>query len=336
MTPVERALVVLRRVLGDRLARRVRANLPSRKPQLWEELPRALFRRVAFGWQTRFDRSWTGRRVIVTLPEFDVVMELTLGNQFIDLPLFLYGVYEISGTRFLQALLRPGMTVVDVGANSGYYALIGARLVGSEGHVLAFEPAAGPFKKLRQNLALNRFRNLIIEQAALGESPGRAIIYPSALANNDGLGSLRPGPYRSVVGESVTVTTLDQVVERLPSAKVDLVKVDVEGSEGDVFAGARTLLGGRDAPALLFECFDVDAIMKLLGRFGYEVRHVHYSLAGGLEFPRVGERFDNLFTYEAPNYVALKPHLGRGSFEEISARSKRRAPWLLRLLAALA
>src|SRR5947208_16784122 len=99
MTPVERALVVLRRVLGDRLARRVRANLPSRKPQLWEELPRALFRRVAFGWQTRFDRSWTGRRVIVTLPEFDVVMELVLRNQFVGLALFLYGVRETPGRR---------------------------------------------------------------------------------------------------------------------------------------------------------------------------------------------------------------------------------------------
>jgi len=274
--------------------------------------------------------------VIVRLPEFDVVMELTLGNRFIDLPLFKYGVYEISATRFLQAVLEPGMTVVDVGANSGYHALIGARLVGSDGHVLAFEPATGPFNKLRRNLALNSFRNLLIEQAALGTRPGRAVIYPSAVPNNDGLGSLLPGPYRSVVGENVSVTTLDRVVERLPGGKVDLVKVDVEGSEGDVFAGAQTLLGGGDAPALLFESFDVDAIVKVLGKFGYEVRHVHYSLKSGLEFPRVGERFDNLFTYEAPNYVALKPRARRRTFKEISERSKDLAPWLLHLLAAVA
>ncbi len=336
MTPVEAALVVLRRVLGDRLAGRIRANLPSRKPQLWEGLPRALFRRVELAWQTRFDQNWTSRRVIVRLREFDVVMELTLGNQFIDLPLFKYGVYEISGTRFLQAVLEPGMTVVDVGANSGYHALIGARLVGSDGHVLAFEPATGPFNKLRRNLALNSFRNLIIEQAALGKRPGRAVIYPSAVPNNDGLGSLLPGPYRSVVGENVFMTSLDRVVEWLPGGKVDLVKVDVEGSEGDVFAGAQTLLGGGDAPALLFESFEVDSIVKVLGRFGYEVRHVHYSLESGLKFPRVGERFDNLFTYEAPNYVALKPHGRRRTFKEISERSKDLAPWLLHLLAAVA
>ena len=132
------------------------------------------------------------------------------------------------------------------------------------------------------------------------------------------------------------MTSLDRVVEWLPGGKVDLVKVDVEGSEGDVFAGAQTLLGGGDAPALLFESFEVDSIVKVLGRFGYEVRHVHYSLESGLEFPRVGERFDNLFTYEAPNYVALKPHARRRTFKEISERSKDLAPWLLHLLAAVA
>jgi FkbM family methyltransferase len=337
MTPIERMLSVLRPMLGNHLAERIRANLPSRKPQLWERLSRALLRRAEVSWRSRFDRSWPSSPAIVSLSQFDVLMELAYENHFIGLPLFVFGVYEISGTRFLQAVLDSGMSVIDVGANSGYYSLIAARLVGSRGCVHAFEPAAGPFERLRRNLALNGFRNVTISRAAVSSGPGRAVVYPSAVKNNDGLGSLLPGSDRSVQGEEVPVITLDHVVEQFPGRRVDLIKVDVEGSEGEVFDGGRALLDSSGAPALLFESFDVHPIIKSLEMFGYEVRHVHYSLRNGLEFPRVGESFDNLFAaYEAPNYVALKPGGPLPTFHEISTRSKGRVPKLLRLLAALA
>src|SRR5690349_19484187 len=98
---------MLRPFLGNRVAERIRTNLPSRKPQLWERLPRTLFRRAEVALRTRFDRRWPGRPVIVSLPEFDVSMELAMQNRSIDLALFLFGVYEISGTRFLQGVLKP-------------------------------------------------------------------------------------------------------------------------------------------------------------------------------------------------------------------------------------
>ncbi len=337
MTPVERILDLLRPVLSERLAERIRANLPSRKPQLWERFPRALFKRAELAWQSRFERRTRGRTVIVRLPEFEVLMELAPRDRAIDLPLFLFGVYEISGTRFLQGVLEPGMTVFDVGANSGYYSLIAARLVGSQGHVYAFEPVAGPFDKLRRNLALNYFRNVTICQAAVASRLGRSIVYPSAIENNDGLGSLLPGPDRSVAGEEVPVISLDDLVAELPDKRVHLIKVDVEGTEAKVFAGARTILSSPNAPALLFESFHVGPIIELLANVGYEVRHVHYSLQNGLKFPRVGEAFENTFALnEAPNYVALNPNGGFESFQEISTRSNHRVPGLLHLLAALA
>src|SRR5262245_28776148 len=130
MTPVERALSVLGHLWGDQLSRRIRDNLPSRKPHLWQRLPQSVIRRAQLAWRTRFDSEWAKHDLTVQLPEFGMVMELSPPNYFIGLPLFVFGVYEISGTRFLQTLLRPGMTFVDVGANSGYYSLIAARLVG--------------------------------------------------------------------------------------------------------------------------------------------------------------------------------------------------------------
>jgi FkbM family methyltransferase len=337
MTPVERALSALRPLLSERLMERIRNNLPSRKPQLWERLPHALLRRAELAWRARFDSRSAARSVIVSLPGVGAVMELAPRGGILDLTVFLFGVWEISCTRFVQSVLEPGMTVIDVGANSGYYTLLAARLVGSRGHVHAFEPVAGPFERLRRNLALNGVRNATIKRAAVASSWGRATVYPSAVDNNDGLGSLLPGHGRSAVGQKVPVISLDQVVSEFREGQVHLIKVDVEGAEAQVFAGARTLLGSPNAPVLLFESFDVAPVIKSLVRFGYEVRHLHYSLATGLEFPRVGDAFDNLFSaYEAPNYVALKPSGRLGSFQEFSTRSKRRIPTVLRLLATLA
>jgi len=273
----------------------------------------------------------------VTLPEFETRIELAPLEQVIDLSLFLYGIYEIASTRFVQSVLKPGMTVIDVGANSGYYTLVAARLVGPRGSVHSLEPISGPFQRLKRNLSLNDFGNVTIMQSAVGSSPGRTFVYHSLVENNDGLGSLLPGPQRSRLGEEVTVTCLDNLVDDIRDRQVDLIKVDVEGTEADVFEGAAKVLSSPAAPALIFESFQVAPIVWSLTRFGYEVRHVHYSLKDGLEFPQLGGTFDNLFAaYEAPNYVALK-HGGRfGSFEEIALRSNQRIPRLLRLLANVA
>jgi FkbM family methyltransferase len=222
-------------------------------------------------------------------------MDIEPRNEVIGLPLFLYGVYEISSTRFLQGVLRPGMTLVDVGANSGYYSLIGARLVGSHGHVHAFEPIVEISERLRRSVALNGFRNVSIHQAAIASSAGRSVIYPSALPNNDGVGSLLPGPGRAVSGVEIELVALDDLLGALRGGCVDVIKVDVEGGEADVFAGAETLLSGPNAPALVFESFSVSPSIESLAKFGYEVRHANYSLQNGLEFPRIGEAFDNLF-----------------------------------------
>ncbi len=158
-------------------------------------------------------------------------MEVAVRNQDIDLALLQYGVYEISGTRFVENVLEPGMTLVDVGANGGYYSLIAARLVGIQGRVHAFEPAAGPFQRLQRNLGLNRFDNVIINRTAVAAILGRATMYPSAVESNDGLGSLRRGHGRLPVGEEVSVITLDHYAEALPDKRIDLVKVDVEGAK---------------------------------------------------------------------------------------------------------
>src|SRR5258708_23981094 len=104
-----------------------RRNRPSRKPQLWENVPMALHRRIEFEVSRRLSPGWLDRPRIINLSEVGfedghvpLRMEV-VPREVMNKALFLYGTFEISETRLVQSLLRPGMTFVDVGANIGYY-----------------------------------------------------------------------------------------------------------------------------------------------------------------------------------------------------------------------
>jgi FkbM family methyltransferase len=323
-----RLLEAARPLLGEALIARLRANLPSRKPQLWERLPRVALRRAEEALRSRLDPAWLDRPRVVRVPDPGFLMEVVPRNYFIDRFVLVFGVYEISGTRFLKALLHPGMTVLDVGANAGYYALCAARLVGPGGLVYAFEPVPDLRAKLARNVALNGFDQVRVEASAVGDLSGVVRLYVSEIETNDGLASLVPGPGRSPDGIDVAAVTLDGFAAGL-ERPVDLVKIDVEGAEERVLAGARGLLRGRSPPALLVESERVEALLPVLEDAGYEVRHLGYSLERGLELVRMGEPFDRVFHYEGMNYVAL-PRRGRFcTFEEIAARSHSELrPWL--------
>ena len=151
-----------------------RQNRPSRKPQLWHDPWLALRRRVTFELNRWTDDAWLDRTQIVELsrsgfgddgaPPLRVAVE---PREMINRTLFLYGTFEISETRLIQALLRPGMTFLDVGANIGYYTLIGARLVGPSGNVHAFEPHSRIRERLRENVARNDYQNVVIHGDAI-------------------------------------------------------------------------------------------------------------------------------------------------------------------------
>ena len=81
------------------------------------------------------------------------------------------GHYEPEETEFLQSVLRPGDTFIDVGANVGYFTLLGARAVGTEGQVLGFEPDRWNHWLLKENVSINSFSNVRLFRAALCSSP---------------------------------------------------------------------------------------------------------------------------------------------------------------------
>jgi FkbM family methyltransferase len=169
----------------------------------------------------------------------------------------IYNEFEQMETRFVERLLRPGMTVVDVGAHHGLYTLLVSKRVGRKGRVIAFEPSPRECERLEKHLRLNRCSNTELLPCALGEDPGDADLY-LVDGFQDWCNSLRPPPIDEPIRTMrVSVQRLDDVLAESGVTKVDFIKLDVEGAELSVLRGARKLLLRESRPAILAEVQDI-------------------------------------------------------------------------------
>lgn len=176
---------------------------------------------------------------------------------------------------FLRGYLRGGDTVVDVGANIGSLTLQAARCVGPGGRVIAVEPHPRTFGYLLGNLKLNGVANVEPFNVALGDTEGVVT-----------LSSDRQDDQNAVVAGgsdlSVRVCPLDALVP--PTAHVALLKIDVEGYERFVLAGANETLARTDC--IYFESFET-----AFARFGYSTSDLLRALAvAGFQTFRLDER----------------------------------------------
>jgi FkbM family methyltransferase len=291
----------------------VRRNLPSRKPQLWRSLPGSALRKLWLAGATRLWPSRLEAPVRARLVDSDLVLEVdprdAVGNS-----IFLFGVFEYALTAVLRALLRPGMTFVDVGANLGYYTVLAARAVGPSGQVIAFEPVEAIRHRLQRNLALNDLSNVQVRSEALWRNSALLPFFESADARNLGIGSLVPGHDRVQAG-TVQAICLDEVWRA--HGRIDLLKIDIEGGERAALQGAQGLAGSSQAPIIVFESFDLPAVRPLLEDAGYLVLEVGYAAREGVVLVPPGTPRDDPFAgLEAPNYLAL-PRNAHGQKEEL-------------------
>jgi protein O-GlcNAc transferase len=147
--------------------------------------------------------------------------------------------------HFIRRWLRPGMSVVDVGANYGLYTLTCAQLVGPEGRVWAYEPASLPRSFLAQSVANNGLANVSIADKALSDHEGTARLGIAANAELNSLGEVGQS------GESVPLTTLDREWSSW-GRDIDFLKLDAEGEEVRILSRAKKFFG-RQNPLVMFE-----------------------------------------------------------------------------------
>jgi FkbM family methyltransferase len=164
-----------------------------------------------------------------------------------------FNIYERSDLKLVLDLIPEGGTCLDIGANSGAFALQFARKVGLSGTVHAYEPDPEIFSRLLDNCRLNRFENVLhCHPIAVSNVNGRVSFYRSASAHS-GWGSLVEFSDIAVATEAVEATTLDSILALEHLGTVDLLKVDVEAHEPELLQGAAASLGRHAFRFILIE-----------------------------------------------------------------------------------
>ncbi len=189
------------------------------------------------------------------------------GDRYITRALEVYGEFSPDEGRVLTQIIKPGMTVVEVGANIGAHTVAMARAC-RPGTLYAFEPQRRIFQILCANLVLNAIDNVVALDEACGMEAGQATIPPLDYALEDNFGGVSLAP-AGQAGETVRVVRLDD----LNLASLGLLKIDVEGLEIDVLGGAVETIA-RTRPILYVEndrAQNQRTLIMLIHNLGYQM-----------------------------------------------------------------
>jgi FkbM family methyltransferase len=184
-------------------------------------------------------------------------------------PGYMLGTSEPEVQEALAMLLRSGMTFYDIGANVGFYSVIGSRLVGPAGRIIAFEPLPENAERATYNAHLNSFTNFIVRQEALGREDGEGHFFVSEEPTWGTLENGDNAPSRLAGRIPVPVRKLDSIVASGELPPPDLIKIDIEGGETHALEGAMETLR-RFRPILMVELHGTNAgVAGILERANY-------------------------------------------------------------------
>jgi FkbM family methyltransferase len=182
--------------------------------------------------------------------------------------------FEKKELHFVETLLRPGMTVLDVGAHHGLYTLLASKCVGRKGRVISFEASPRECRRLQKHVSLNRCTNVLIEPCAIGSEHGSADFFVVDGACDWGNSLRAPAVSEPTHKLGVEVRSIDDVLLELGIFKVDFIKLDIEGAELSALQGAVRLLRRPSRPAILAEVQDLRT-----QSWGYQSRSIVEFLA---------------------------------------------------------
>jgi FkbM family methyltransferase len=205
--------------------------------------------------------------------------------------LLLKGLWEPDVTRWFQETLRPGQVLVDVGANIGYYSVLGSKLVGNAGHVFAVEAHPRMAELLHRNVIVNALHNVTtLHKAAWSSHDVLEFHMRRHFAANSSAGSLGTEGLQTLDDTEdlvkVEAEPLDDMLSDAPS--VDVIKIDVEGAEVQVVNGLVRTLGAHPEVKVMFEWSpgqlemvgnDPSELIGLMRGHGFRLRLMERGLA---------------------------------------------------------
>ena len=201
----------------------------------------------------------------------DVTDFTAKGLYFLSIP------YEPATIDWMVRHLSAGDVFIDVGANHGYHSIVAGAQVGASGRVYAFEPNPLVREQLREHVRANGFESRVtVSDAALADTTGDTVnLYLSRCASNSGLSSLDPAWDAAPAAHdqrTVRVRTerFDDWLARAGLARVDLVKIDVEGTEDRVVRGMTGALEAAPPHHIICETTERSAAHRTLTERGYD------------------------------------------------------------------
>lgn len=219
-------------------------------------------------------RGPMGHELFVDLRQFHLGFAIALGH------------FEPDETAFVRSFIKPGMNVVDVGGNIGYFTTMFAAMVGNSGSVTAFEPVTETWRRLTAAVRRNNLDHIVqVHKAAASSESGTCdVSYELHSLNMGGVHLNIHGDAPHAVVETVETVRLDDILVGKP---IDFIKMDVEGAEGLALAGAGNLIA-RNRPTMMVEFnreqlarvsqTTPEALFNMLVGFGYTA---HFIGEGG-------------------------------------------------------
>jgi FkbM family methyltransferase len=231
-----------------------------------------------------------GSKMYINIKETDPIMRQTFQSYASGL------IHEEVTTKLFKEIIKKGDTVIDLGANIGYFTLLASKLVGANGKVFAFEPAPKNFEYLIKNIELNDYKNIVAIQKAVSNHNGKTKLYLSpydsghhTINRSDGIEAYRLGRAGDVVSIDIETVTLDDYLKD-KGYKVDVMKIDIEGAEPLAFDGMRKTLSKNQNIKIFLEFFPLliekmgnspkEFIELLLKNFNIFVIGHDYSMRG--------------------------------------------------------
>ena len=211
---------------------------------------------------------------------FNYKLHLDTSDKGLSRTLFLFGRREIDHYKMLQEILNPGMQILDIGANIGYYAIMESLAIGPSGKITAIEPMLPNIEMLKRNVALNNASNINVIHGAVSESTGTGQMFMSTHSNlhtfhRDGSAF----DYLDSTPVDVPTMTLRDAGER-SGTRAELIRMDVEGHEVEIL-GQLVELVKEDfmTPRVIFETHlsrykegnDFVPVLQALFDLGYTV-----------------------------------------------------------------
>lgn len=189
------------------------------------------------------------------ITKYDSTLKIKVNlSDWIQQQIFFLDYSDINGISFLKKTLKKDNVFIDIGANIGAYTLIASKLVEKTGMVIAFEPVNTINKMLIDNIKMNGLTNIIVEKKAVYDQNTNLELFISN-EQNMGMSSILNHSHESGEKQKIEAITLDNYVQLKKLAKIDLVKIDIEGAEIHALKGMKQSLV-KFKPTLIIEISD--------------------------------------------------------------------------------